>query len=211
MCSSSRARCSTCDGRPSAVAWSWRALTCAEVAARWASSWSICWRWAMYSRTGQARLSATPHTTPASRAPRPVSRVAREAAASAAACAGVWFPPTSGGGEPRECRRARVGGRVAQVLFDAQQLVVLGDPLAAGRGAGLDLPGVSRHRQGGAEGVIGLAGPVADHAGEAGPLREADRVQGLGDGADLVDLDQQGVGCLLRDTAAQPLRVGDET
>src|SRR6185312_10200617 len=111
--------------------------------------------------------------TTASRAARPVSRVDREAAASAAACAGVLFASTSGGGEPRERRRARVARRVAQVLLDAQQLVVLGDPLAPGRGTGLDLPGVGRHGQISDEGIVGLAGAVADHAGEAGPLGEA--------------------------------------
>src|SRR6478609_605471 len=37
--------------------------------------------------------------------------------------------------------------RVAQLLFDAQQLVVLGETVGTGQRAGLDLAAVGRHRQ----------------------------------------------------------------
>src|ERR1700733_8004420 len=99
---------------------------------------------------------------------------------------------SSGWGEPRERGRARVAGRVGEVLLDTQQLVVLGHPLAARRGAGLDLAGVGGDGQVGDERVVGLAGAVADHAGETGAVREVDRVERLADRTDLVHLDEQG-------------------
>src|SRR5690625_4133450 len=46
----------------------------------------------------------------------------------------------------RERRAARVLGGVFEFFFDAQQLVVLVDALAAGRCTGLDLAGVHGHR-----------------------------------------------------------------
>src|SRR5690606_17691581 len=49
--------------------------------------------------------------------------------------------------EPREGAATRVTGGVVQGLLDAQQLVVLGDPVGTGRGARLDLAAVRRHRQ----------------------------------------------------------------
>ncbi|CAB4733571.1 unannotated protein [freshwater metagenome] len=41
-------------------------------------------------------------------------------------------------------------------------------------------------------------------------MRQLDRVQGLGERADLVDLDQEGVGLAAGDAAREPLDVGDE-
>ena len=48
----------------------------------------------------------------------------------------------------------------AQLLLDAQQLVVLGQALGAAGGAGLDLAGGQAHRQISDEAVLGLAGPA---------------------------------------------------
>ena len=45
-----------------------------------------------------------------------------------------------------ESCEARVYGAVAQLLLDAEQLVVLGDALGSGRSAGLDLAGVQSNR-----------------------------------------------------------------
>src|SRR5690606_355409 len=113
-------------------------------------------------------------------------------------------------GEPREGQLAGVAGGVAERFLDAQQLVVLGDPLAARRGTGLDLAAAGGHRQVGDRGVLGLAGAVAHHALVAAGGGQPDRVQGLREGADLVDLDQQRVGHAAVDAVLQPLRVGDE-
>src|SRR5690625_2511765 len=61
---------------------------------------------------------------------------------------------------PRERGAAGVPGGLVQLVLDAQQLVVLVDPLTAGGGTGLDLPGVHRHGQVGDSGVLGLTGTV---------------------------------------------------
>ena len=47
--------------------------------------------------------------------------------------------------------------RIAEILFNPQQLVVFGDPVAAGNGSGLDLQGVGSHGDVRDRGVFGLA------------------------------------------------------
>ena len=49
---------------------------------------------------------------------------------------------------------------------------------------------------------------MADHAGVAGPAGQVDRLQGFGEGADLVDLDQDRVGDALVDAPLQAGAVG---
>ena len=61
------------------------------------------------------------------------------------------------------------------------------------RGARLDLPGVRRHGEVGDRGVLGLAAAMADHRGVGVAAREVDRVERLGERADLVHLDQDRV------------------
>ena len=63
----------------------------------------------------------------------------------------------------------------------------------AGR-AGLDLAAADGDREVGDRGVLGLAGAVAHHRAVAAAVRQVDRVERLGERADLVDLDQQRVG-----------------
>ncbi len=58
--------------------------------------------------------------------------------------------------------------------------------------------------------VFGLAAAVAGDAGVAVAVGQLDRVDRLGQRADLVDLDQDAVGDALVDAALQPLGVGDE-
>ena len=53
-----------------------------------------------------------------------------------------------------ERRTAGVGRRAAQLFLDAQELVVLGHPIGARRGAGLDLPRIAGHGQIGNGGVL---------------------------------------------------------
>src|SRR5690606_30040158 len=105
----------------------------------------------------------------------------------------------------REGRAAGVDAGVVELLLDAQQLVVLVDALPAGGRAGLDLAGVHRDGEVGDGGVLGLPGAVRDHRGEAVALGQRDGVEGLGQGADLVELDEQGVGRLELDALGQPL------
>src|SRR4051812_6663234 len=82
---------------------------------------------------------------------------------------------------------------VAQLLFDAQQLVVLRDAIGARRRSRLDLSGVRRDREIGDGRVLGLAGAMRDDRGVAGRARQLDRLEGLGERADLIDLDENRV------------------
>ncbi len=100
--------------------------------------------------------------------------------------------------------------RAAELLLDAQQLVVLRVAVRAGGRAGLDLAGARRDREVRDGGVLGLAGAVRDDGGPAGGVRHADRLERLGEGADLVELDQDGVGGALLDAAREALDVRDE-
>ena len=65
-----------------------------------------------------------------------------------------------------ESLHAGVDGAVAQLLLDAQQLVVLRHTLGTAGRAGLDLAGVQGHGQIGDGGVLGLAGAVGADGGE---------------------------------------------
>ena len=51
---------------------------------------------------------------------------------------------------------------------------------------------------------------MRNHRGVAVAAAQVDGFQGLGDGADLVDLDEDGVGHAFFNAALQPLDVGDE-
>jgi hypothetical protein len=88
--------------------------------------------------------------------------------------------------------------------------VVLGDAVAAAGRAGLDLAGVHGDGEIGDGGVFGLAAAVADDGGVAGALGLGDAVEGLGEGADLVDLDEDAVGDAFADASAEAFVVGDE-
>ena len=103
-----------------------------------------------------------------------------------------------------------VRGGLAEHRLDAQQLVVLGDSVGAGRRAGLDLAAVGGDGEVGDGDVLGLARAVRHdrRVGVAGG--ELDGVEGLGERADLVDLDEDRVGRAGVDAAGEPLGVGDE-
>ena len=80
---------------------------------------------------------------------------------------------------------------------------------AAGR-AGLDLAGVDGDGDIGNGGVLGLAGAVGDDRRVACAVGHLDSVEGLGQGADLVDLDEDCVGGAQLDALLEALDVGDE-
>jgi len=83
---------------------------------------------------------------------------------------------------------AHVDGLVTQLLLDSQHLVVLGQPLRAAGGAGLDLSGAETDHQICDEAILGLAGTVRDHGSPAVRFGQVMGFDGLGDGADLVHL-----------------------
>ncbi len=86
----------------------------------------------------------------------------------------------------------------------------LADAIAAAEAAGLDLAGVGGDREVRDERVFGLAGAMRDDRGVARGAGQADRVERLGQGTDLVQLDQDRVGDLLFDAAREALLVGYE-
>ena len=121
-------------------------------------------------------------------------------------------PPRSAAVTGRARVEAATGPRrgVAQLLLDAQQLVVLGGALAARQRAGLDLAGVDGHGEVGDEGVLRLARAVRDDGAVGRALGQLDGLHRLGQRADLVDLHQHGVGDRLLDALLDDGRVGDE-
>ena len=123
----------------------------------------------------------------------------------------LWrYPVKSMRGE--ELQEAFVGfpGVYAQLLFDAQQLVVFRHAIGARHRTGLDLRGRARHRNVGDSRVLGLPRAVRNHRGVVRLIGHFDRCQGLGKGADLVGLDQDRVGDATRNALGQDLGVGDE-
>src|SRR4051812_8201084 len=110
----------------------------------------------------------------------------------------------------REGERPGVTRGVIELFLDAQQLVVLRDAFAPGRRTGLDLSAVGRNGEVGDRRVLGLTRAVAHHARVPIAVREADRVERLGQSADLVDLDEQRVAGTLADATREPLRIRDE-
>src|SRR5215210_1763799 len=101
-------------------------------------------------------------------------------------------------------------GVAAKLLFDPEELVVLGGAVGSGGSAGLDLARVRRDRQVGDRRVLGLARPVGDDDGVARRLRERDRLQGLGQRPDLIDLDEDRVRDPRFDPALKAVRARNE-
>lgn len=72
-----------------------------------------------------------------------------------------------------------------------------------------DLPSLKTDGEVGNVDRLGLTGSVRGHDTPAVGLRELDGLDGLGDGTDLVDLEEQGVARLLLDGSLDSERVGD--
>src|SRR5439155_22298272 len=100
--------------------------------------------------------------------------------------------------------------RVTQLFLDAQELVVLGGTLAARHRAGLDLARVDGDGEVRDEGVLGLAGAVRDDRAVARALRQLDRLERLGQRADLVQLHEHRVGETVLDPLLDDRGVRDE-
>lgn len=104
---------------------------------------------------------------------------------------------------------ASVDGVLAQLLFDTEDLVELGETLGTGRSTGLDLTGAETDDDVGNGDVLGLTGAVRDHDTPATGVGVLGGLDGLGEGTDLVDLEQKGVAGLELDGLLDAEGVGD--
>ena len=86
-----------------------------------------------------------------------------------------------------------IDGKVAKLLLDAEDLVELGKALGTGWGTGLDLAGAETNDDVGDGDVLGFAGAVGDHDTPVGGVRVLGGLDRLGEGTDLVDLEEEGV------------------
>src|SRR5262245_51228346 len=111
---------------------------------------------------------------------------------------------------PREGRPAGVGGLVAELLLDAQELVVLRHTIGSRGRARLDLPRVRGDRDVGDRRVLRLARAMRDDDPVAVPVRQLHRVQRLRQRPDLVHLDEDRVPHPLRDPAPEEVDVRHE-
>ena len=89
-------------------------------------------------------------------------------------------------------------------------MVVFADAVGAAGGAGFDLAGAESHCKVGDGGVLGFTRTVRHHSGVVIALRELHGVDGFRERADLVDLDEDGVGHLFLKTHLQTFHVGHE-
>jgi hypothetical protein len=103
-----------------------------------------------------------------------------------------------------------IGGGIAEIFLDPQQLVVLGDTVGTGQRTGLDLAGIEANGDIGDGAVFGFTGAMRDHRGVASALGHFNGSKGFGQGTDLVDLDQDGIADALLDTFLEDLGIGDE-
>ena len=114
-----------------------------------------------------------------------------------------------GGGTAGETLGAGVDSLVTELLLDTEKLVVLGDTLGTARSTSLDLTGAETDGEVGNVGGLGLTGTVRGHDTPAVRLRELDGLDRLGDGTDLVDLEEEGVAGLLLNGGLDAHGVGD--
>src|SRR5260221_14726164 len=91
-------------------------------------------------------------------------------------------------------RAARESCCSAEFFFDAKKLIVFGDAIGARSGTGFDLARSGGNGEIGDERVFGFAAPVRNDGVVSGFTGELDSVDGFGDAADLIELDQDGAG-----------------
>lgn len=97
----------------------------------------------------------------------------------------------------------------SKLLLNSQELVVLGQPLAAAWGASFDLAGSQSNYEISNERVFSLAGTVRNHHSPTVMKALLSCFDGFGETADLVDLQQQGIACLPFDSLVDALGVCD--
>ena len=96
-----------------------------------------------------------------------------------------------------------------KLLLDTENLVKLGQALGTGRGTGLDLAGAETDGDISDGDILSLTGAVGDHDTPAVGVGILSGLNGLGQGTDLVDLQEKGVAGLELDGLLDAQRVGD--
>ena len=104
---------------------------------------------------------------------------------------------------------ASVDGVVTKLLLDTEDLVELGETLGTGRGTSHDLAGAETNDDVGNGDILGLTRAVRNHDTPAGTESVLGSLDGLGDGTDLVDLEEEGVASLGLDGLLDESGVGD--
>jgi len=104
---------------------------------------------------------------------------------------------------------ASVNGLGAELLLDTEDLVELGKTLGTSRGTGLDLASAETDNNVGNGDILGLTRTVRHHDTPASAKGILGGLDGLGDGTDLVDLEEKGVASLGLDGLLDELGVGD--
>jgi len=110
----------------------------------------------------------------------------------------------------RESGEAGVDGVFTKLLLDAEELIVFSQAIGAAQGAGFDLATVGGDGDVGNGRVFGFTGAMAQDSSVAIGLGQLDGVEGFGEGTDLVDFHQDGVGGAGVDAFLEELDVGDE-
>ena len=102
-----------------------------------------------------------------------------------------------------------VDGLAAERLLDAEDLVELGKTLRTGRSTSLDLASAETDDDVSNGDILSLTRTVGNHDTPAGGKGVLGGLGGLGDGANLVDLEEEGVAGLLLNGLLDESGVGD--
>jgi hypothetical protein len=102
-----------------------------------------------------------------------------------------------------------VDGVVTELLLDTEDLVELGKTLRSGGSTSLDLAGAETDNNVSNGDILSLARAVRNHDTPVGGKSVLGGLDGLGDGTNLVDLEEEGVASLGLDSLLDEGRVGD--
>lgn len=103
-----------------------------------------------------------------------------------------------------------VDGIGTQLFLNTEELVVLGKTFRAAGSTGLDLASTETDDEISNGGVLSFTRAVGDHDTPTSSLGVLGGLDGFGQGTNLVNLEQQGVACLLLDGGSNALGVGDK-
>lgn len=101
-------------------------------------------------------------------------------------------------------------GTAAEGFFDTKELIVLSDTIGTGQGTCFDLTDTGSDSEVSDEGIFGFAAAMGDDSAVAVLAGERDGVEGFGEGTDLIEFDQDGIGGLRFDALLETAGIGDK-